>query len=107
PGRDRPCPAFRCRERWAWPSGIGPYLDDAALRAGDRAAQQQQVAVGDDVDDLEPALRDAGVAHVAGAADALEDARRGGRRTDRARRADVVRAVRDRAPGEAGARDGA
>src|SRR5436305_1675091 len=42
-------------------------------------------------------LRDATRAHVAGHLDPLEDAGRRGRRSDRARLADVVRAVRRRA----------
>src|SRR5215218_9587111 len=89
----------------AWPSGFGPYLHRAALGAGDRAAQQQQVLVGHDIDDREPTLGDALVAHLAGAADALEHARRRGRGADRARGAHVVRAVGDRAAGEVVALD--
>ena len=57
------------------------------------------------VDDLEPALGDALVAHLARAANALEHARRRGRRADRARRAHVVRAVGDRAAAEVVALD--
>src|SRR3954447_24558101 len=85
---------------------VRPYLDDAALGAGHRAADQEQVLVGEYVDDLEAALRDARVPHLAGAADALEDARGRGGRADRARRAHVVRAVGDRSAAEAVALDG-
>src|SRR3954451_15557502 len=86
---------------------LRPDLDDGALGAGDRAAQQDQVLVRDHVDDLEAALGHALVAHLAGAADALEHARRCGGRADRARGAHVVRAVGDRAAAEAVALDGA
>src|SRR4051794_91598 len=86
---------------------LGPDLDDGALRAGDRAAHEQQVLVGDHVDDLEPALGDVLVAHLARAADALEHARRRCGRADRARGAHVVRAMGDRAAAEAVALDGA
>src|SRR2546421_7778031 len=72
---------------------VGPYLDEAPARAGNRAAEQQEVLVGTDVDDLEAALGHARVAHLAGAAYALEDARGRGGRADRAGRADVVGAV--------------
>src|SRR4051794_21402521 len=84
---------------------LRPDLDDGALGAGDRAAQQDQVLVRDHVDDLEAALGHALVAHLAGAADALEHARRCGGRADRARGAHVVRAVRDGAAAEAVALD--
>src|SRR3954449_6206019 len=86
---------------------IGAHLHDAVARAGDRAAQHQQVVARVDAHDLEAALRDALVAHLARPADALEDARgiRGG--ADGARRAHVVRAVADGAAGEVVALDGA
>src|SRR5919202_678427 len=73
---------------------IGPHLHEATARAGDRAAQHEQVVRGVDPHDLEAALGHALVAHLARAAQALEDpcGIRGG--ADRARRADVVRAVR-------------
>src|SRR4051812_36951822 len=84
---------------------IGAHLHDPVARAGDRAAQHQQVVARVDAHDLEAALRDALVAHLAGPADALEHARgiRGG--ADRARGAHVVRAVADRAAGEVVALD--
>src|SRR3954451_1784751 len=72
---------------------IGPHLHDAVARAGDGAAHEQQVLAGAHVDDGQPALGHALGAHVARSADALEHARRRGRRADRARRAHVVRAV--------------
>src|SRR3954453_19526714 len=107
---------------------IGAHLHDAVARAGDRAAQHQQVVARVDAHDLEAALRDALVAHLAGPADALEHARgiRGGAAVgshragprdalepargirggaDRARGAHVVRAVADRAAGEVVALD--
>src|SRR3954452_11044844 len=84
---------------------IGAHLHDAVARAGDRAAQHQQVVARVDAHDLEAALRDALVAHLAGAANALEDARGIRRGADRARRADVVRAVRDGPAGEVVALD--
>src|SRR5581483_11779246 len=61
---------------------------------------EQQVPLGVDRVHGEPGLRDALAAHPAGHAHALEDARRRRRRTDRARLADVVRAVRDGAAAE-------
>src|SRR5919205_2104647 len=84
---------------------IGAHLHDAVARTGDRAAQHQQVVARVDAHDLEAALRDALVAHLARSAQALEHARgiRGG--ADRARRADVVRAVRDGAAAEVVALD--
>ena len=60
-----------------------------------------------DAHDLEALLGDALVAHLARAADALEDARGVGGGADRARRAHVVRAVGHGAAGEAVALDGA
>src|SRR3954470_19446318 len=86
---------------------IGAHLHDAVARTGDRAAQHQQVVAGVDAHDLEAALRDALVAHLARPADALENARGVGGGADRARRAHVVRAVADGAAGEVVALDGA
>src|SRR5205814_5684524 len=56
-------------------------------------ADEQQVLAGAHVDHGQPALGHALGAHVARAADALEHPRGSGARADRARRADVVRAV--------------
>src|SRR3954453_12332477 len=81
-------------------SGIGADLHRGALGPGDRAADEHQVAVGDQLDDGEPALGHAAAAHLARSADALEHARRGRRGADRARGAHVVRAVRLGAGGE-------
>src|SRR3954470_17889596 len=86
---------------------IAAHLHHAVARPGDRAADHQQVIAGVDAHDLEPLLRDALVAHLARAADALEHARGVGGRADRARRAHVVRAVADGAAGEVVALDGA
>src|SRR5918999_3090106 len=58
-------------------SAIGAHLHSAALGTGDRAAQEHQVLVGDQLDDLEALLGHALGAHVAGAADALEHPRGG------------------------------
>src|SRR3954451_10683220 len=74
---------------------VAPDLDRRAAWPGYRAADEQQVLVGDHVDDLEAALGDALVAHLARAANALEHPRRRGRGADRARRAHVVGAVGD------------
>src|SRR3954470_3486035 len=84
---------------------IGTHLHHAIARPGDRAADHQQVLAGIDAHDLEPLLRDALVAHLARAADALEHACgvRGG--ADRARRAHVVRAVAHGTAGEVVALD--
>src|SRR5918996_236911 len=81
-------------------SAIGAHLHGAALRARDRAADEHQVLAGDQLDDRQAALGHAPAAHPAGAADALEHARGRRRGADRARRADVVRAVRLRAGAE-------
>src|SRR4051794_34847931 len=86
---------------------VAPDLHRGAARSGYRAADEQQVLVGQDVDDLESALRDALVAHLAGATDALEYARGRGRRADRARRAHVVRPVGHGTAREVVALDGA
>src|SRR4051812_7846450 len=84
---------------------IGAHLHHAVARARDRAAQHQQVVARVDAHDLEAALRDALVAHLPGAADALEHARRVRGGADGARRAVVVRAVADRAASEVVALD--
>src|SRR5215207_5665919 len=84
---------------------LGPDLDGAALGPRYGSADQQQVLVGDHVDDLEPALGLALVAHLARTADALEDPRRRRGGADRARCAHVVRAVADRAAREVVALD--
>src|SRR3954452_19273168 len=84
---------------------IGAHLHHAVARPGDRAADHQQVVAGVDAHDLEPLLRDALVAHLARAADALEHARGVGGGADRARRAHVVRAVAHGTAGEVVALD--
>src|SRR5687767_13975368 len=81
-------------------SAIGAHLHGGALGPGDRATQEHQVLVGNQLDDLQALLGHALGAHVAGAADALEHPRRGRRRADRARGTHVVRAVGLRAGGE-------
>src|SRR3954471_10576189 len=86
---------------------IGPHLHDAVARPGDRTAHEEQVLARAHVDDGEPALGDALVAHLARAADALEHPRRRRRRADRAGRAHVVRAVALGAAAELVALDGA
>src|SRR3954451_6379950 len=86
-------------------SGIDPDLHGRALRPGDRAPHEHQVAVGHQLDDGQAALRDALGAHLARHADALEDARRRRGRADRSRGAHVVRAVGLRAGVEAVALD--
>src|SRR5205814_10461769 len=80
-------------------------LDETVLRARHGALDEQQVALGVDVVDHEADLRHALAAHATGHLDALEDARRRRRRPDRARLADVVRAVRARARAEVVALD--
>src|SRR3954469_25274701 len=72
---------------------IGTHPHHAVARAGDGAAHHEQVALGVDLHDGQPTLGDALVAHLTGALDALHDARRRRRGSDRARRAHVVRAV--------------
>src|SRR4051794_11246102 len=80
--------------------GIGTDLHGPTLRARHGAAQQEQVLVGDHVHHGETLLGHALVAHLARAADALEDAGRSRGGTDRARGAHVVRAVGDRSAAE-------
>src|SRR3954469_8546613 len=84
---------------------IGAHLHHAVARPGDRAADHQQVVAHVDAHDLEAALRDALVAHLARPADALEHARGVGGGADRTRRAHVVRAVAHGAAGEVVALD--
>src|SRR6202034_2819448 len=74
-------------------SGIAAHLHEGTGRAGHRAADEDQVLRGVDLDDPQSALRGAAVSHLPWSADALHDAcrRRGG--SDRAQRANVVRAV--------------
>src|SRR3954469_20690967 len=86
---------------------IGAHLHHAVARPGDRAADHQQVVAHVDAHDLEAALRDALVAHLARPADALEHARGVGGGADRTRRAHVVRAVAHGAAGEVVALDSA
>src|ERR1041385_8969572 len=69
-----------------------PDLEHPALGAGYGALHEQQIALRVDRVDDEADLRAALPAHAPGHLDALEDARRRGRRADRARLADVVRA---------------
>src|SRR4051812_45623754 len=52
---------------------IGPHLHGGALGAGDGAADEHQVLAGDQLDDRQPALGDALVAHLARVLHALED----------------------------------
>src|SRR4051794_23739773 len=73
--------------------GIRAHLHGGALGAGHRPAHEHQVLVGDELDDRQPLLGDALVAHLARVLHALEHARRGRGRADRAGGADVVRAV--------------
>src|SRR4051794_12702206 len=84
---------------------IGTHLHDAVAWPRHRAADHQEVLPRVDAHDLEAALRDPLVAHLARPADALEHARRVGGGADRARRAHVVRAVAHGAAGEVVALD--
>src|SRR5512146_161148 len=72
------------------------HEDQAAPGARKAALDQEQVAVGVGLDDLDLLGRGLGVAHVAGHPDALVDAPRGRPGTDRAGLAMVVGAVRRR-----------
>ena len=72
-------------------STVPPFGPGTAPRTSSR------LSLGVDLDHLEAALGDALAAHPAGHLHALEDARGVGAGADRAGRADVVRAVRDRA----------
>src|SRR3954468_21849724 len=84
---------------------LATHLHDAVLGTGDCALDEQQVPLGVDVVHREAELRDALAAHAAGHLDALADAGRCCGRADRARLADVVRAVRARAGAEVVALD--
>src|SRR5439155_20719655 len=95
-----PVPLHPARLPSAQPLAHHPDLDEAVLRAGHGALDEEQVALGIDRVDGETDLRDALAAHPAGHLHALEDARRIGRGADRAGLADVVRTVRDGAAGE-------
>src|SRR5262245_39222304 len=64
--------------------GIGAHLHGLTLGARHGAADHHQVLVGHQLDDRQALLRDALAAHAARALDALEHARGGGRRADRA-----------------------
>src|SRR5581483_4540177 len=110
PPRRRPPPRAarratcrRARVPSARPSGA--HLDDAVLRPGHGALDEQQVALGVDVVDAQAELRHPLAAHAAGKLDALEDARRRRRGAHRAGGADVVRAVAARAAREVVALD--
>src|SRR4051794_30345933 len=83
-----------------------PDLEQPALRPRNGALDEEQVALRVDRVHDEADLRAAFAAHAAGHLDAFEDARRRGRRPDRARLADVVRAVADRASVEVVPLDG-
>src|SRR5918998_852396 len=74
-------------------SAIGAHLHGGALGPGDRATQEHQVLVGNQLDDLQALLGHALGAHVAGTADALHHAGGSRRGADRARGTHVVRAV--------------
>src|SRR6185436_3385084 len=78
-----------------------PDLHETALRPRHRASDEQEVALGVDLVDDEPGLGDTRAAHPPRHLHSLEHARRIRGRSDRARLADVVRAVRDRAAREA------
>src|SRR3954468_3298501 len=84
---------------------LATHLHDAVLGTGDCALDEQQVPLGVDVVHGQAELRHTLAAHAAGHLDALADARRCCRRADRARLADVVRAVRARAGAEVVALD--
>src|SRR5262249_41813524 len=74
-------------------SAIAAHLHGGVLAAGDRAADEKQMPLGIDLDDVRAPLRDAPGAHLAGHAHALENPCRVCARSDGARSADVVRAV--------------
>src|SRR5436305_3571216 len=81
----------------AFRSAIAAHLHGPALRPGDSSAHEQQILLGEHLDNGEATLGDPAAAHPARTTDALEHTRRRGRGADRARRPDVVRAVRLRA----------
>ena len=88
---------LRARVPWGSKTSGAPDLHETAGRTGDRAPDEEEVSLEVDLMHDETRLRDAGTAHAAGHLHPLEDPRRIGRRTDRARLAHVVRAVRDSA----------
>jgi hypothetical protein len=75
---------------------IGPHLHHRIARARHRALDQQQVALGVDIGDLQALLGDPLVAHLARHPHPFEDAGGEGAGADRPRGADVVGAVADR-----------
>src|SRR5205085_6615066 len=96
-----PSPACRpCRRAAPSVQPSGAHLHDAVLRARDGALDEQEVPLRIDVVHRQAELRDALAAHAARHLDALEHARRRRGGADRARLADVVRAVRARAGAE-------
>src|SRR4051812_25430384 len=71
PRRGSPSPGRSASVPWEPPSpGLGPDLDDRALRPGHRAPEQEEVVLAPDVDHLEAPLGDLLVAHLPGTADA-------------------------------------
>src|SRR5580765_455094 len=76
------------------------YVDEAVRRSGDRSPHEDDVLLAIHTGDHEILDRERLAAHAARQALALDDARRVGRRTDRARLATHRRAVRRRAGGE-------
>src|SRR5256885_16115900 len=79
------------------------YLDEAVLRPRHSPLDQQQVLLGVDLAHRQPDLRDALAPHPPAHLDPLQHPRRRRRAPDRARLANVVRAVGDRAAPEVGA----
>src|SRR5438445_213733 len=101
-----PASPCRCRRAWEpWELPLAAHLHDPVLRARDGALHEQEVLLGVDLEHGQPELRNALATHAAGHLDALPDARRRRRRADRARLADVVRAVRPGAGAEVVALD--
>src|SRR5262249_52187089 len=82
-----------------------PHLDQTIFRTGNGALDEQEVLLGVDRVDGQADLRDALAAQPAGHLDPFEDPRRRRGRADRARLADVVRAMRGRAAPEVVALD--
>ena len=99
------------RPRRSWPPASWrppqplAHLHRRVAAAGDRALDQQQVALGVDLDHRGAALGDARAAHPAGHLLSLEDAGGVGAGADRAGGADVVGAVGHRAAAEVVALD--
>src|SRR5918994_5114917 len=86
-------------------SAIGAHLDRCVAPARDRAPDQQQIALGVDLDDRSAPLGHPGAPHPSRHAHPLEHASGIGAGADRPRRADVVGAVAHRAPAEVVALD--